>query len=192
MNGNFENQNVIGNNTMGQDGTIQNYYYQNNGASINGTNNKPQQIKMNYASFGKRLCAGLIDAFINTGICLIFMFIALVIGNFLGDEVDSIVSGVILIFLTVIIFGFGGTPLFAYSISQMSGKRHISIGQQIMKIKLIIETKQVPLTSGQLIVRFILNIIISQFLFFDMIVMLITPKKQRIVDLILGSVCIEI
>ncbi len=192
MNGNFENQNVIGNNTMGQDGTIQNNYYQNNGASINGTNNKPQQIKMNYASFGKRLCAGLIDAFINTGICLIFMFISLVIGNFLGDEVDSIVSGVILIFLTVIIFGFGGTPLFAYSISQMSGKRHISIGQQIMKIKLIIETKQVPLTSGQLIVRFILNIIISQFLFFDMIVMLITPKKQRIVDLILGSVCIEI
>lgn len=146
-------------------------------------------VSKEYASFGKRFLAYLIDTLIlilvAIVIFLVFMMLSLAIVALGLDDKISFLKSLInsLQFILPYFIILFGQPVYCF-IAERSSK-HKTIGKKVMKI-VVKEENGDYLNTGNALLRFLLKVLLNNtLLLISFITMLVTEKKQTLYDMIL-------
>ena len=149
-----------------------------------------QNNPVNYASFGKRLGAYILESLfvdvIGIGIFIIFTIINFFVTAYLNINLTFISS--LSIFIAIILIFFG-QPI--YCLIAESSEKHQTLGKKAMGI-IVKNENGSYLSFGQSLGRFILKVIIPYEAIISIFTILFSNKKQALHDMILKMIVVHV
>ena len=143
--------------------------------------------QVEYANFGKRLGAYLLDSLLMFGIAILLFLVMTILIFILGILGVDNIFGLRFLYFIIYLLIFFGQPF--YCVIAENGKKKRTWGKRVMGIIVKNENNE-PMSWGKSLLRCALKLVIPFGSFISMITILATQKKQALHDMILSQVVV--